>query len=31
MGFRALKADGTYRMIKYFSGKVNTIKTDYTT
>lgn len=31
VGFRALKADGTYRMIKYYSGKVNTIKTDYTT
>lgn len=31
LGFRALKADGTYRMIQYYSGTVSSIKTEYTT
>jgi phi13 family phage major tail protein len=29
LGFRALKRDGTYRMIQYYFGKVVSIKVDY--
>ncbi len=31
LGFRALKRDGTYRMIQYYYGKVTSIKIDYKT
>ena len=30
-GFRALKRDGTYRMVKYYSARVTNIQTEYRT